>query len=208
MGGRTALEHLDAVDAFARTLFLRAKQSSAPGIVDVATAVRQLHVALRHVRVESADPDSLLRSADASIYARQLRPIVEDCDFALKQLETILERYDDGSDRTAMAERAEAVRARLASEKTTIDMFLDTVQLHSRENNAPETVVGGNPENLEGIKDKVDEIAKGLFNRPGAGEDEEGMWQEFKTELEKAGFSSHVLRQHKVYRLYFFRAMH
>ncbi|KAG5981905.1 hypothetical protein E4U55_002546 [Claviceps digitariae] len=199
------LEHIDAVDAFARTLFVRVKASPEPLFADVATAVRQLHIALRHLRVEAADPDSLLQSTEASAYARQLRPIIQDCEYALKQLETVLERWSpDASDSGAVPDRVRAVtaaRSRLASETMSVDTFLDTVQLHNPANNAPEVLVGTYDTTLEHIKDKVDNIAKGLFlQRDTSGEiiaDEDQMWQEFRSKLELDGFSPHVLHRHK-----------
>ncbi|QPG93977.1 hypothetical protein C2857_003885 [Epichloe festucae Fl1] len=203
MSGGTPLEHIDAVDAFARTLFVRVKTCSSPLFAEVATTVRQLHLVLRHLRVEAADPDSLLRSAEASIYARQLRPIVEDCEFALQQLETVLEKSNaagiGGTD--GLADRVAAVRSRLASETTSVDLFLDTVQLHNPANNAPEVVIREDDSSLENIKDKVDVIANRLFRRRdtsgGVIADKDQMWQDFKLELELEGFSPQVLHQHK-----------
>lgn len=204
MSGGTTVEHIDAVDAFARTLYLRAKQASSasPRLEDVAAAVRQLHLALRHLRIEAADTDSLLNlnasdHPDVSLYARQLRPIVEDCDFTLKQLETVLERHD-GDD--AADGRVAAIKAKLLNETTNIDMFLDTVQLHN-----PVTKPNGgafdasSQSTLEGIKDQVDAIAAKLFaRRDGSFSGEDSLWKEFKVELEKEGFSPDVLRKHKV----------
>ncbi|KAG6018615.1 hypothetical protein E4U41_003731 [Claviceps citrina] len=197
------LEHIDAVDAFARTLFVRVKASSSPLLAEVATPVRQLHIALRHLRVEAADPDSLLRRGDASVYARQLGPIVQDCEHALKQLEAVLERSSAAHirDPEDLAGRVAAVQSRIASETTSIDMFLDTVQLHNPANNAPQVLVHAKDADLEHIKDKVDNIAKGLFlprdSSGGASVDEDQMWQVFKSKLEGEGFSPRVLRQHK-----------
>lgn len=199
MSGGTVEQHIDAVDAFARSLFLGAKQGGPP-FLDVASAVRQLHLALRHLRVEASDPDSLLNSSDTSVYARQLRPIVEDCDFALKQLETILTKYGDGREEDGRADRISMIRTKLVNEKTNVEMFLDTVQLHNPANK-PNRVVDGHQGDLEGIKDKVDVIANRLFERRDSGsfaEDEDDLWREFKTELEKEGFSPQVLRKHKV----------
>ncbi|KND90752.1 hypothetical protein TOPH_04539 [Tolypocladium ophioglossoides CBS 100239] len=176
MSGGNTLEHIDAVDAFARTLFLRAKQYPSPSLSDVASDVRQLHLALRHLRVEAADPDSLLNSgAASSVYARQVQPIVENCDFALKQLVTVLDKYDacGGREVDGLADRVAPVRRWLTNGTTSIDMFLDTVQLHNPANKPPVNAVQGNEAGLEGIKDK------------------------FKSELEKEGFSPQVLRQHK-----------
>ena len=205
MSGRGILEHIDAVDAFASTLFLRAKQYPSPLLSDVAVAVRQLHLALRHLRVEAADPDSLLNcGAASSVYARQVQPVVEDCDFALKQLVTLLDKYDacSGRDVDGLADRVAAVRTRLTSEKTSIDMFLDTVQLHNPANKPPGNGVQSNGAGLESIKDKVDAIAGRLFSRrDGSGlthDDDDRRWQEFRSELEREGFSPQVLGQHKV----------
>jgi hypothetical protein len=207
-GNGSTVELIDAVDAFARTLYMRAKQSSA-SFADAALAVRQLHLALRHLRVEAADADSLLNSPEASVYARQLRPLVEDCDFALQQLETILDKYGDGNgpsgaeDQGPGPDRIAAVRNRLANEKVNVDMFLDTVQLHNPATK-PSAVVDPAPASsstgLEDIKDKLDIVAKRVFSRRDSGfqDGENVLWQEFKTELEKEGFSPDVLRKHKV----------
>ncbi|KAF7553655.1 hypothetical protein G7046_g7034 [Stylonectria norvegica] len=201
MSGGSSVEHIDAADAFARNLYLRAKQSGL-AFADVAAAVRQLHLALRHLRVESADPDSLLNRSNASVYARQLQPMIEDCDWTLKQLDTLLEKYGDArapDDVHDRADRIAVIRSKLVTEKTNVDMFLDTVQLHNPANN-PGHAVDGSQASLEGIKDKVDEIASRLFKRRGDNafaEDEDGLWQEFKAELEKEGFAPRVLAKHK-----------
>ncbi|KAG6009096.1 hypothetical protein E4U54_008604 [Claviceps lovelessii] len=210
MGQGVPLEHIDAVDAFARTLFVRVNASSEPLFAEVAAAVRQLHIALRHLRVEAADPDSLLQSAEAPIYARQLRLIVQGCEHGLNQLETALGRgspagaNDADAEVEVSADRESAlktVRSRLASETMAVDTFLDAVQLHNPVNNAPEVLVGTQDTSLEHIKDKVDNIAKGLFRRRdtsgGIMADEDQMWQEFQSQLEMDGFSPHVLHQHK-----------
>lgn len=210
MGGESTVESIDAVDVFARNLYLRLKQSpnsgNDPPLDDVALAVRQLHLALRHLRVEAADPDSLLnRTAETSLYVRQLAPLVEDCGFQLRQLDTALatiDIYGDGEDsgnRGSRADRLANLRAKLANEKTNIDMFLDTIQLHNPAKQ-PAGIVDGSQLGLENIKDKVDAIAGRLctkYDGNGLGEDEESRWQEFKSELEKEGFSPQVLRRHK-----------
>ncbi|KAM5353987.1 hypothetical protein ACJ41O_000637 [Fusarium nematophilum] len=204
MSGGSTVQHIDAVDALARTLYLRAKQSGLP-FTDVAAAVRNLHLALRHLRIEAADQDSLLNNPHASspLYARQLQPLVEDCDFTLAQLESLLDKYGDG--RAVMADeerlrddRLAAMKSKLAGDKSSVELFLDAVQLHAE--NRPTRVVDGSQEGLEGIKDKVDEIAAKLFrdrNESSFTEDEDDLWREFKAELEKEGFSPQVLRKHK-----------
>lgn len=203
-GDASTVEHIDAVDAFARNLYLRLKQCSSAGadppLDDVAIAVRQLHLALRHLRVEAADPDSLLnRAASTSLYVRQLEPLVEDCGFQLRQLETALSTIDIQGG-AARADRLATLRAKLANEKMSVDMFLDTIQLHNPANQ-PAGIVDGSQLGLENIKDKVDAIAHRLFARRdvnGLADDEDRLWEEFKQGLEKEGFSPQVLRRHKV----------
>jgi len=220
---------IESLDAFARQLYRRAR-TAGHAFAEIATVVRGLHTILKHLRVEAEDPDSLLNTSPTgdnrnSLYARQLAPIVEDCDFTLKQLETILEKYGGSGDsaddtetsytdggRRAGGRRGKEVeerekdmialiRTKLANQKTNIDIFLDTVQLHNPVK-ARRALQNTDAEQLDAIKDQVDEIATKLFhNRRDATsgeEDEDELWQQFSTELEKAGFSSEVLRNNKV----------
>lgn len=220
-----AASSIESVDAFARQLYRRAR-TAGHDFTDIATVVRGLHTVLKHLRAEAEDPDSLLNSRpngdnQNSLYARQLMPIIEDCDFTLKQLETILEKYggsfssdgsvDDGQTgrngrRSKEVEAREQdmialIRTKLANQKTNIDIFLDTVQLHNPVK-ARQPVQNTNTEQLNQITEKVDAIATRLFRRRGSRdpEDEEELWQQFSTELEKEGFSSDVLRSNKVRR--------
>lgn len=205
MSGGSTVQYIDAVDALARNLYLRAKQSGLP-FTDVADAVRNLHRILRHVRIEAADQDSLLNNADASstsLYARKLSTHVESCGFALAELETLLCRYGDGRAIMAEDERLRdnklfEMKQKLDDEQHGLDLFLDAVQLHAE--NRPTRVIEGQ-EGLERIKDVVDEIATKLFRNRNEGsftEDDDGLWREFKIELEDRGFSPQVLRKHKV----------
>lgn len=218
---------IGSLDVFARQLYRRARTAGCD-FADIATVVRGLHTVLKHLRVEAEDPDSLLNTSPTgdnrnSLYARQLAPILEDCDFTLKQLETVLQKYGGGDDsaddsdtsptdggrtrngrRTKEVEEREKdmtalIRTKLANQKTNIDIFLDTVQLHNPVK-ARGALHNADEEQLDAIKDQVDEIATRLFHRRGAvgGEDDEQLWQQFSTELERAGFSSEVLRNNKV----------
>lgn len=207
MRNGASVAQINAVDAVALRLYGRSK-TAGPDFQDIATVVRRLHTVLRHLKVEAEDPDSLLNADSASVYARQLTPIVEDCDFTLKQLDTILEKYGDSSsgETNSSSGGIEArekdmialVRTKLANQKTNIDVFLDTVQLH----NPAKTrrVIDNSSVNLDEIKDKVDAIATRLFRRRDSGfsDDGESLWQEFQIELEKEGFSKAVLQKNKV----------
>lgn len=201
-GGSTTVEHIDAVDAFARTLFMRAKQISGPSFTDAATAVRQLHLSLRHLRIEAADQDSLLNNPDAAGYARQLPSLIENCNFALEQLSAILDKHGNGvstAECSAVKDKVASVATRLTQEHTNVARFLDTIQLHNPAN-PPQDAHWDESVDLEDIKNKVDKVAKRVFKRQGSGlsEDSDRTWREFKTELEKEGFAPNVLRQHKV----------
>jgi hypothetical protein len=199
MSATTAADQVAQVDAVARSLYQRAKQiSSSEVFVDVAAVLRQLHISLRHLRTEAADPDSLLNATDTSVYARQLRPIIEDCDFALKQLETIFNKYGDAprSSDDGLEDRVAVIRTKLVNERTNVDLFLDTVQLHNPASQPAAVPTDSSPSSLEDIKDKVDAVARRVFTETGTHADD-GLWQEFKSELEKEGFSPQVLRKHK-----------
>jgi len=90
------------------------------------------------------------------------------------------------------------MKQKLDNDEYSVDVFLRAVQLHDK--NRPTRVVEGQ-EGLERIKDVVDEIATKLFRDRNEGsftEDEDGLWREFKIELEDRGFSPQVLRKHKV----------
>lgn len=214
---------ISALAATARNLYRRAK-TSGPDFADVAAVVRSLHTVLKHMRSEAEDPDSLLNSTqqESSVYARQLTPIVEDTDFTLKQLDTILEKYGSYSgdlihddDKATSGRKIEdrerdmlqLIRTKLANQKTHIDIFLDTVQLHNpSRQHRPVDLDKVDDKQQNSIKDKIDLVAKRLFQRRArarvmgdvAEESEEEMWQQFWAELVKEGFSSDVLRKHKV----------
>jgi hypothetical protein len=212
--GSTTTAAIQAVDASAKALYRRAR-AAGHEFAEIATVLRGLHTVLKHLRVEAEDPDSLLNTQqqEASVYARQLTPIVEDCDFTLKQLATILEKYGntDGEDgpvksisRGGDMESREKdmialIRTKLANQKTNIDIFLDTVQLHNpvKMHRMPPNTDAAQ---IDAIKDKVDAIAKRLFQTtsPTSEAGDEELWRRFEGELVKEGFSAGVLNQNKV----------
>jgi len=213
--GSTTTADIQAVETSAKALYRRARAAGSE-FAEIATAVRGLHTVLKHLRAEAEDPDSLLNTQpqEGSVYARQLNPIVEDCDFTLKQLSTIFEKYGnpDGDDdqvktipRAGDMESREKdmmalIRTKLANQKTNIDMFLDTVQLHNPVKTHP-MPPNADAAQISAIKDKVDAIAKRLFRTtsPTTGEaGEEDLWRQFEYELVREGFSADVLNQNKV----------
>lgn len=201
MSGTSVVQHIDAVDAFARTLHVRTTQSTVPSLsTDASHAVRNLHNALRDLRVEAADPDSRLNAADSSSYLKQLNSIIKDSQTTLKQLELVLDLNSRGGGPYAdgAAEGIAAVQTKLVHQKTVIDAFLDLVRVSS----APPSSGRRGP-SLDYIKEKVDTIGRKLFRRDStnsksAGSGDDKLWKRFQGELVKEGFSSKVLDEHEV----------
>lgn len=199
-------------------LWARAKTSPLSAL---APPTRSLATALKHLKFEAADPDSVLNGPREGVYLRQLGPVLEDCDFALRQVEAVLEKDERGL--LGDEEREGVVRVvgrRLGGVRVGVELFLDTVQLQSGETDAVRAGEeedregaggwgsgggGGGGEgmrNLDDIKDKVDAIAKKIFARRDSGlgddDDEDALWERFRDELVREGFAPEVLRKHKV----------
>ncbi|KXJ88757.1 hypothetical protein Micbo1qcDRAFT_166197 [Microdochium bolleyi] len=216
--GHMSAAHVDDVDAFSRRLYRRAR-TAGPSFSEIASVVRSIHTVLKHLKSEVEDPASLLCSSSSSVYARQLTPLVEDCDFALQQLEVVLDKYNnpnaanigDGPKSNLMpgemgwvleraeSDRLELIRAKLATQKLNIDMFLDTVQLRNTARRHDNSVVDTSHVDMDSIKDKVDAIATRIcqFKDSDSADDDEELWQKFRDELVHEGFSEDVLRQNQ-----------
>lgn len=210
---------ISALAASSHRLYARARQTTA--LASITPSIRALSTLLKHLKIESDDPDSVLNSPRAPVYLRQLTPALEDCDFYLHQLGTVLDRHEKGT-LVAGGEADDVlavVRRRLEEQRVEVGLFLDTVQLRGSagrgdvpvdegvggEDMNPGAVgAGGGGEgawNLDEIKDKVDAIAKKIFARrdSGLGDDDENiLWEKFRDELVREGFAPEVLRKHKV----------
>ena len=209
-GGSLMTPSIESVDALARQLYRRARNAGTD-FVDLAIALRNLHSALKHLDAEAKDPDSLLRQSGSSsesrdsVYARQLRSLVEDSDFALEQANTLLEKHGEspgsGRDSAERARKTDLIRGDVISQTLKIDIFLDTVQLHNP-TNTQRVLENADDQQMDTIKNKVDAIATRLFReRKGQSPteaDEEELWRSFKSELEREGFSPEVLRRNNV----------
>lgn len=216
---RVSPADIERVDAFARKLYKRARATD-PDLDEVATAVRSLNKVLKHLKLEAEDPESLLtiEGPGSAVYARQLIPILEDSEFALKQLDTILEKKygNGGSDgdgaqmdgekgwtmlESRERDMIELIRNKLANQKLSIEIFLDTIQLHNPSKSR--RMVDPRSGSLDSIKDKVDAIATRICQRKNsnlADGNEEELWAEFRDELEREGFSRDVLHKNQVSR--------
>lgn len=215
---RVSPDDIERVDAFARKLYKRARAAD-PDLEEIATTVRSLHTVLKHLKFEAEDPESLLSVDDSAVYARQLTPILEDSEFALKQLDTLLEKKYGGSNAGSDGDGAaqmdgekgwtmlesrdrdmiELIRTKLSNQKLSIDMFLDTIQLHNPSKS--HHMVDTSSASLDSIKDKVDAIATRICQRKNsnlADGNEEELWAQFRDSLEQEGFSRDVLRKNQV----------
>ncbi|KAL7625933.1 hypothetical protein AAE478_002702 [Parahypoxylon ruwenzoriense] len=214
---------IEQVDVFARKLYKRSRAAERGlgdrGLEEIADTVRCLHTVLKHLKFEAEDTESLLNIDGSGVYARQLRPILEDSGFALRQLDTILEKkygggggggngegghgaQMDGEKGWTMLDGRERdmidlIRTKLANQKLSIDMFLDTIQLHNPSKSR--RMVDTSSADLDSIKDKVDAIASRICRRKDSnlGDNEEELWERFRDELERAGFSRDILRKNQ-----------
>jgi len=186
---------------------------------EISREVRGLHTVLRHLKYEVEAPDSPL-NRDHSLWGRQLAPIIGDCDFTLRQLDGLLQKYgrlgSDGGGSSPSSPRIlwdkvrfgsnemdqlGTIRVKLISHKTSLTLFLDTIQLH--QSGKMSTTLDNHGGQLDVILDKVDSIAARMGQKSGSimtsyDDDDKEVWKQFRRELVAEGFSSSVLQQHKV----------
>lgn len=217
---------VESVDALAQQLYRRSR-TAGPDFSKLSKAVGSLQRVLKHLRDEVQDADSLLNQPGSAnhdgpngVYHEELSRLVQESDYTIKQVNTIIEKYGGASavsngmgaesrdssrtpdeDPTEKTLKIDLVRERVVSQKAKLVHFLDMVQLHNPSKVHYSLVKLDNNSQMEDIKNKVDIVANRLFQkRQGSpvGEHQEELWQEFKTELENEGFSSDVLRNNKV----------
>lgn len=179
-----------------------------------------LHTVLRHLKYEVEAPESPL-NRDRSIWGRQLAPIIGDCDFTLRQLDGLLQKYGRLNNSSSSSSPSSprilwdkvrfgsnemdtlgTIRVKLISHKTSLTLFLDTIQL--RESGKMSQALDNHGGQLDVILDKVDGIAARMAppRREGSvltsyDDDDREVWKQFRRELIAEGFSSDVLQQHK-----------
>jgi hypothetical protein len=204
---------------FCKALYRKCR--SAGGEYDeISREVRGLHTVLRHLKYEVEAPESPL-NRDSSIWGRQLAPIIRDCDYTTRELDSLLMKYGrlsmnntGGSSPTGPRipwgrvkfgsnemDKLGAIRVKLISHKTSLTLFLDTIQL--RQNGKMATTLDNHGGQLDIILDKVDKIATKMQRKGGSvmtnyDDDDKEVWKQFRRELVAEGFSSDVLQQHKV----------
>lgn len=206
------------VVTFCRALYRKCRDAGGE-YDEISREVRGLHTVLRHLKYEVEAPESPLNK-DHTIWGRQLAPIIGDCDFTLRQLDGLIMKYgrlaSNGSggspttprilwDRVRFGsnemDQLGGIRVKLISHKTSLTLFLDTIQLHQSGKMA--TTLDNHGGQLDVILDKVDNIAARMTQRSGSvmtsyEDDDKEVWKQFRRELVAEGFSSDVLQQHKV----------
>lgn len=201
------------VVSFARRLYRQCRNAGGE-YLEISREVRGLHTVLRHLKYEVEAPESAL-NRDRALYARELAPVIGDCDYTLQQLDDLMQKYgklagrEGGAGRlwekirfgSAEMDELGNIRMKLINHKTTITMLLDTIQLH--ESNRMSTVLENQNGQLDMILDKVDAIAARMGQGTGSimttyDDDDKEVWKQFRRELVQEGFSSDVLQQHKV----------
>lgn len=202
------------VVTFARKLYRQCRNAGGE-YLEISREVRGLHTVLKHLKIEVEADDSVL-NRDQALYARELAPVIGDCDYTLRQLDELLQKYGrlvshEGSSAGRLWDKIRfgsnemddlgSIRMKLINHKTTITVFLETVQLH--ESGRMSLVLDNQGGQLDMILDKVDNIAARISQRADSimttyDDDDKEVWKEFRRELVKEGFSSDVLTQHKV----------
>ncbi|KAH7416641.1 hypothetical protein BKA64DRAFT_636042 [Cadophora sp. MPI-SDFR-AT-0126] len=212
----STISDITIVLTFAKSIYRKCRDAGGE-YAEMSREVRGLHTGLRHLKYEVEAPESVLHKG--STWDDHLAPIIGDCDFTLRQLDSlILKCARVGSDAGGKAmwdklrfgsnemDQLGGIRVKLISHRTSLTLFLDTIQLRQSGNLA--SPLDYNNSKLDLILDKVDIIAtrmsasNGAYSRLSYGEgdsDDAGreMWKQLKRELVIEGFTSDVLEQHK-----------
>jgi len=201
MTSGTFVGQIEAATVSAQKLYRRARQCG-PDFGEIGALTQDLHDSLRNLQTEAIQNDAGFNHRDPNSntdYRAQLGPIIEDCEFTLGQLQSVLEKHEDGGP-MARNERAilRLIKGQLEEGTRDINGMLDKVQLRSP--TRTRAVLEGDDANLDQIKDKVDAIAARLFKRKDSGfsENEGDLWQRFRDELEADGFAAGVLQRNEV----------
>lgn len=202
------------VVTFCRKLYKQCRDAGGE-YLEISREVRGLHSVLRHLKSEVEAPESVL-NRDRARYGKELAPVIGDCDFTLRKLDELLMKYGrlaaadtSGAARlwdrlrfgSAELDELGNIRMKLINHKTSITVFLNTIQLHESGRHTEQ--LESHSEQLDVILDKVDGIAARLGQRAPSilttyDNDDKEVWRQFRRELVAEGFSSDVLHQNKV----------
>ncbi|KAG9506646.1 hypothetical protein J7337_000179 [Fusarium musae] len=193
------LAQIDAIRELVQTSYRRIS-TYGPEFTNVATKLYKLEMTLRRLRDEVAEEQEELPVHIQQSYTIHLCSLVEDWDFAMKRVNSLLDTYHDEEIRLAGEEASKSgelkpIEPILAGKRMAIELLLDSIQLQK-----PQIYDQRQSDLEEEIKDKVDHIAAHLFAHWNTGSfsgRNDDLWRHFKELLEKEGFSSQVLIKRK-----------
>ncbi|KAF5665103.1 hypothetical protein FDENT_12666 [Fusarium denticulatum] len=171
-----------------------------PEFANVATKLYKLEMTLRRLRDEVAQEQEELPVHIQQSYTSHLHSLVEDWDFAMNRVNSLLDTYHDEEislpgEEASMSGELKPIEPILAGKRMAIELLLDSIQLQK-----PQVYDQHQSDLLEKIKDKVDHIAAHLFanwNAESFSGGNDDLWRHFQELLEKEGFSSQVLSKKK-----------
>ncbi|KAG5755336.1 hypothetical protein H9Q70_002012 [Fusarium xylarioides] len=192
------LAQIDAIRELVQSSYRRIG-TYGPEFASVATKLYKLEMTLRRLRDEVAEEQEELPEHIQQSYTSHLHSLIEDWDFAMKRVSSLLDTYHDeeislAGEEASMSGELKPIEPVLAGKRMAIELLLDSIRLQKPQ------IHDQHQSDLEEIKDKVDHIAAHLFAHLNAGSfsgENDHFWRHFQLLLEKEGFSSQVLSKKK-----------
>ncbi|KAF5619020.1 hypothetical protein F52700_11880 [Fusarium sp. NRRL 52700] len=192
------LARIDAIRELVQASYRRIG-TYGPGFANMATKLYKLEMTLKRLRVEVAEEQEELPVHIQQSYADHLHSLVEDWDYAMKRVNSLLDTYHDEEISLAGEEgnksgELKPIEPVLAGKRMAIELLLDSIQLQKPH------IYDQHKSDLEEIKDKVDHIAAHLFahwNAESFSGGNDDLWRHFQELLEKERFSSQILSKNK-----------
>ncbi|KAF5624728.1 uncharacterized protein FTJAE_10177 [Fusarium tjaetaba] len=193
------LAQIDAIRELVQASYRRIGKYG-PDFSNVATKLYKLEMTLRRLRDEVAEEQDELPVHIQQSYTNHLHSLVEDWDFAMKRVKSLLDTYHDdeiilAGEEASKSGELKPIEPIFAGKRMAIELLLDSIQLQK-----PQVYDQHQSDLLEKIKDKVDHIAAHLFanwNAESFSGGNDDLWRYFQELLEKEGFSSQVLSKKK-----------
>ncbi|KAF5973232.1 hypothetical protein FCOIX_8872 [Fusarium coicis] len=192
------LAQIDAIRELVQASYRRIGKYG-PDFSSVATKLYKLEMTLRRLRDEVAEEQDELPVHIQQSYTNHLHSLVEDWDFSMKRVNSLLDTYHDEEiilpgEEASKSGELKSIEPILAGKRIAIELLLDSIQLQKPQ------IYDQHQSDLEEIKDKVDHIAAHLFahwNAESFSGGNDDLWRHFQELLEKEGFSSQVLSKKK-----------
>ncbi|KAF4958055.1 hypothetical protein FGADI_2685 [Fusarium gaditjirri] len=164
-----------------------------PDFANVAAELYKVEMTLRRLRDEVTEEQEELPVHIQQSNTSHLHSLLENLNFAMKRVNSLLDTYPDSSlagEEASMSGELKPIELVLATKRMAIELLLDSIQIKRPQ------IYDIHQSDLEEIKDKVDQIEAHLFANWNAGSSSEwndDSWRHFQELLEKEGFSSEIL---------------